>query len=40
MLTPRCLLRRRLALAREAFLAELDRTTLAECRYLGEPAPA
>ena len=39
-LTPRCLLRRRLALAREAFLAELDRTTLAECRYGGAPAPA
>jgi Rrf2 family nitric oxide-sensitive transcriptional repressor len=36
-LTPRCLLRHRLARAREAFLAELDRTTLADC--LG-PEPA
>jgi Rrf2 family nitric oxide-sensitive transcriptional repressor len=40
VLTPRCLLKRRLAVAREAFLAELDRTTLAECRYLGKPASA
>ena len=29
-LTPRCVLRHRLARAREAFLAELDRTTLAD----------
>ena len=40
-LTPGCLLRRRLATAREAFLAELDRTTLAECRYpAARPSPA
>ena len=31
VLTPRCLLRHRLAHAREAFLADLDRTTLADC---------
>ncbi len=31
VLTPRCLLRHRLARAREAFLADLDRTTLADC---------
>jgi Rrf2 family nitric oxide-sensitive transcriptional repressor len=30
-LTPRCALRHRLARAREAFLAELDRATLADC---------
>jgi Rrf2 family nitric oxide-sensitive transcriptional repressor len=30
-LTPRCGLRHRLARAREAFLAELDRTTLVDC---------
>ena len=33
VMTPDCTLRHRLAAAREAFLAELDRTTLAECRY-------
>lgn len=32
-LTPRCRLKSRLARAREAFLRELDRTTLAECLY-------
>ena len=32
-LTPGCKLKKRLAAAREAFLAELDRTTLAECAY-------
>lgn len=36
VLTPGCRLRGRLAAAREAFLNELDRTTLAECAY---PAP-
>jgi len=36
VLTPRCRLKRRLATAREAFLRELDATTLAECTY---PAP-
>ena len=30
-LTPRCALRHRLARAREAFLADLDRTSLADC---------
>ena len=33
VLTPRCRLRGPLASAREAFLRELDRTTLAECAY-------
>lgn len=36
VLTPRCRLKARLAAAREAFLRELDTTTLAECAY---PAP-
>lgn len=36
VLTPRCRLKRRLAAAREAFMRELDATTLAECAY---PAP-
>jgi Rrf2 family nitric oxide-sensitive transcriptional repressor len=35
VLTPRCRLRKRLAAAREAFLRELDTTTLAECAYPG-----
>jgi Rrf2 family nitric oxide-sensitive transcriptional repressor len=35
VLTPRCRLRKRLAAAREAFLRELDATTLAECAYPG-----
>jgi Rrf2 family nitric oxide-sensitive transcriptional repressor len=35
-LTPHCRLKLRLAAAREAFLAELDETTLAQCAY---PAP-
>ena len=33
VLTPRCRLRSRLAAAREAFMRELDGTTLAECAY-------
>ena len=33
---PRCRLKARLAAAREAFMRELDATTLAECAY---PAP-
>ncbi|AZQ68655.1 Rrf2 family transcriptional regulator [Silicimonas algicola] len=33
VMSPACLLRQRLTAAREAFLAELDRTTLEECRY-------
>jgi Rrf2 family nitric oxide-sensitive transcriptional repressor len=37
VLTPRCRLKRRLAAAREAFMRELDATTLAECTY---PAPS
>jgi Rrf2 family transcriptional regulator, nitric oxide-sensitive transcriptional repressor len=36
-LRPECKLRGRLAAAREAFLRELDRTTLAECAY---PVPS
>jgi Rrf2 family nitric oxide-sensitive transcriptional repressor len=40
-LTPRCALRHRLAHARETFLADLDRTSLADCLLpapLGAPA--
>jgi Rrf2 family nitric oxide-sensitive transcriptional repressor len=33
-LTPGCKLRRRLVAARDAFIAELDRSTLADCAYL------
>jgi Rrf2 family nitric oxide-sensitive transcriptional repressor len=33
ILTPRCGLKGRLAAARAAFLAELDRSTLADCAY-------
>ena len=33
VLTPRCRLKSRLRVAREAFLRELDATTLAECAY-------
>jgi Rrf2 family nitric oxide-sensitive transcriptional repressor len=33
VLTPRCRLKSRLAKAREAFMRELDATTLAECAY-------
>jgi Rrf2 family nitric oxide-sensitive transcriptional repressor len=33
VLTPRCRLKTRLAAAREAFMRELDATTLAECAY-------
>lgn len=40
VLTARCRLKRRLASAAEAFLRELDRTTLAECAYPGSPAPS
>ncbi|SKA12141.1 transcriptional regulator, BadM/Rrf2 family [Enhydrobacter aerosaccus] len=36
VLTPRCRLKKRLSAARNAFLEELDKTTLAECAY---PAP-
>ena len=43
MLRPRCRLKSRLAAAREAFMRELDATTLAECAYPGpsrrKPAP-
>ena len=40
VLTPRCRLKARLAAAREAFLRELDATTLAECAYPAPPATA
>lgn len=43
VLTPRCRLKSRLAAAREAFMRELDVTTLAECAYPGRasrPAPS
>jgi Rrf2 family nitric oxide-sensitive transcriptional repressor len=36
-LTPRCRLKSRLAKAREAFMRELDATTLAECAYPTRP---
>jgi len=36
-LTPRCRLKARLAAAREAFMRELDNTTLADCAYPGQP---
>ena len=39
-LTPRCRLKRRLAAAHEAFLRQLDATTLAECAYPGRPRAA
>jgi Rrf2 family nitric oxide-sensitive transcriptional repressor len=37
-LTPRCRLKSRLAAAREAFLRELDRTTLEDCAYPRKPS--
>src|SRR5258708_40365791 len=37
VLTPRCRLKARLAAAREAFMCELDATTLAECAYPARP---
>jgi Rrf2 family nitric oxide-sensitive transcriptional repressor len=40
VLTPRCRLKRRLAAAREAFLAELAQTTLADCAWPGPPRRA
>jgi Rrf2 family nitric oxide-sensitive transcriptional repressor len=44
VLRPRCRLKSRLAVAREAFMRELDSTTLAECAYPatyeGVPAPS
>ena len=43
VLKPRCRLKTRLAAAQEAFMRELDTTTLAECAYparsKGKPAP-
>ncbi len=36
LLQPRCRLRPQLAAAREAFLAELEKTTIAECAWPGE----
>ena len=38
VLMPRCRLRQRLAAAREAFLAELGRTTLADCAWRPQAA--
>jgi len=38
VLLPRCRLKARLARAREAFFAELDETTLAQCAYPAPPA--
>ncbi|MCA6110490.1 RrF2 family transcriptional regulator [Bradyrhizobium cenepequi] len=37
VLTPRCRLKGKLAAAREAFLRELDATTLADCAYPARP---
>jgi Rrf2 family transcriptional regulator, nitric oxide-sensitive transcriptional repressor len=37
VLTPRCRLKSKLASAREAFLRELDETTLADCAYPARP---
>ncbi|MGL4397439.1 MAG: RrF2 family transcriptional regulator [Hyphomicrobium sp.] len=37
VLTPKCRLKKQLAAARHAFLAELDKTTLAECAYPSAP---
>jgi Rrf2 family nitric oxide-sensitive transcriptional repressor len=37
VLTPRCRLKGRLAAARQAFLRELDKTTLADCAYPTRP---
>ena len=37
VLLPRCRLRARLSAAREAFMRELDGTTLAECAYPARP---
>src|SRR5258708_24422829 len=37
VLTARCRLKARLAAAREAFMRELDSTTLAECAYPAHP---
>ena len=39
VLRPRCRLKARLAAAREAFFAELDATTLAQCAYTGPKPP-
>jgi Rrf2 family nitric oxide-sensitive transcriptional repressor len=38
LLTPRCLLKPQLAAAREAFMAELDKTSVAECAYRASKA--
>ena len=38
VLTPRCRLKAKLAAAHEAFMRELDATTLAECAYPATPA--
>jgi len=40
VLLPRCRLKQRLAAAREAFFAELDRSTLADCAYTPDDATA
>jgi Rrf2 family nitric oxide-sensitive transcriptional repressor len=40
VLTPRCRLKSKLAAATRAFLAELDRSTLADCAYPAPPRQA
>jgi Rrf2 family nitric oxide-sensitive transcriptional repressor len=39
LLSPRCRLKKKLAAAREAFLNELDTTSLADCTYSPSPPP-
>ncbi len=40
VLTPRCRLRPQLVAAREAFMAELDKTTLSDCGWSGDGSAA
>ena len=37
LLTPLCRLKPQLVAAREAFLAEIDKTSIADCTYPGPP---
>lgn len=40
VLTPSCRLRPRFSAAREAFMSELDRTTIKDCAWPGDPVDA
>lgn len=40
VLTPQCRLRPQLVAAQEAFMSELDKTTLADCAWRGSQSPA